>query len=64
MENILKAREGFVLVHKTEHIYGEVVYPTEEFPHERDDFNEVPREDLEKIIEKWKPIGYTNTTEV
>lgn len=53
-EKFFKAREGFVLVHKTEHIYGEVVYPTEEFPHERDDFNEVPIEELENIIERWR----------
>jgi hypothetical protein len=59
-----KAREDFVLVHKKEHLYGEVVYSTEEFPYEKSDFKEVPRKDLEKIIQKWMPIGSTNTTEV
>jgi len=57
MEKELKkfrAREGFVLVHKKEHIYGEVVYGTEEYPHEPDDFYEVPKEDLEKIIQGWR----------
>lgn len=49
-----KAREGFVLVHKTDHLYGEVVYSTEEFPYTIDDFNEVPKEGLEKIIQGWR----------
>lgn len=60
--DIFKAKKGFIFVHKFHHLYGSVVYSTEDSPYTLEEFDEVPKEDLEKIIEHWRSNNADNTT--
>lgn len=49
-----KAPEGYVYVHHTLHLFGEVIYSTDKVEYKQDDFELIRVEDLQDIIETWR----------
>lgn len=54
VKNSFKAPEGYVYVHHTLPLFGEVIYSTDEVEYTQDDFRLVSEQDLESIIEQWR----------
>lgn len=61
INNYFQAPEGYVYIHKTLRLFGEVIYSTDEVEYKKNDFKLVSNEELEKIIEQWR-IDNGNTT--
>lgn len=49
-----KAPEGWVYLHKTKKIIGEIIIPTPDYPYKPEDFDLITEEEAAKIIEKWR----------
>ena len=54
VKNSFKAPEGYVYVNHTLHLFGEVIYSTDEVEYNQDDFELVSEKDLQGIIEQWR----------
>lgn len=49
-----QAPEGYVYVHKTLRLFGEVIYSTDEVEYKENDFTLVSADKLPGIIEQWR----------
>ena len=54
IKDSFKAPSGFVYVHHTLPLFGEVIYSTDEVEYNQDDFRLVSIEELQDIIEQWR----------
>ena len=57
IKNSFKAPQGYVYVHHTLPLFGEIVYSTDEVEYQKSDFKLVSLKNLESIIEQWKLGG-------
>lgn len=54
VKNSFKAPEGYVYVHHTLPLFGEIIYSTDEVEYDENDFRLVSENDLQGIIEQWR----------
>ena len=54
VKSYFKAPEGYVYVHHTLPLFGEIIYSTDEVEYTQDDFRLVSEQDLESIIDQWR----------
>lgn len=54
VKNSFKAPEGFVYVHHTLPLFGEIIYSTDEVEYTENDFRLVSEKDLQGIIDQWR----------
>ena len=60
VKNSFKAPEGYVYVNHAHHLFGEVIYSTDEVEYKKSDFILVSKEELKSIIEQWRLEHGTN----
>lgn len=60
VKNSFKAPEGFVYVHHTLPLFGEIIYSTDEVEYKQDDFRLVSEQELQSIIDQWRLEHGTN----
>jgi hypothetical protein len=53
IKSYFKAPEGYVYVHHTLPLFGEIIYSTDEVEYTQDDFKLVSEEELKEIIKEW-----------
>jgi hypothetical protein len=54
VKSYFKAPEGYVYVNHTLHLFGEIIYSTDEVEYNQNDFELVSDQDLDAIIEQWR----------
>jgi hypothetical protein len=54
VKSYFKAPEGYVYVNHTLHLFGEIIYSTDEVEYTENDFTLVKEEELETIINQWR----------
>jgi hypothetical protein len=54
VKSYFQAPEGYAYVHHTLHLFGEIIYSTDEVEYNQDDFTLVTVEQLDAIIEQWR----------
>ena len=54
VKSYFQAPEGYAYVHHTLHLFGEIIYSTDEVEYNQDDFTLVTIEELETIIKQWR----------
>jgi len=54
VKSYFKAPEGYVYVNHTLHLFGEIIYSTDEVEYNQNDFELVSDQDLNAIIEQWR----------
>ena len=54
IKDYFQAPEGYVYVHKTLRLFGEIIYITDEVMYTKNEFKLVSNEDLPGIIEQWR----------
>jgi hypothetical protein len=54
VKSYFQAPEGYAYVHHTLHLFGEIIYSTDEVEYNQDDFELVTVEQLNAIIEQWR----------
>lgn len=54
VKSYFKAPEGYVYVNHTLHLFGEIIYSTDEVEYNQNDFELVSDKDLDAIIEQWR----------
>jgi hypothetical protein len=57
IKTYFKAPKGYVYVHNTLPLFGEIIYSTDEVRYKRDDFKLVTNKTLQNILEEWKLGG-------
>jgi hypothetical protein len=53
VKSYFQAPEGYAYVHHTLHLFGEIIYSTDEVEYNQDDFILVKNEELQEIIKEW-----------
>jgi hypothetical protein len=54
VKSYFQAPEGYAYVHHTLHLFGEIIYSTDEVEYQQDDFELVTVKQLNAIIEQWR----------
>jgi hypothetical protein len=54
VKSYFQAPEGYVYINHALHLFGEIIYSTDEVEYNQDDFELVSEKDLEKIIKEWR----------
>jgi hypothetical protein len=57
IKSYFQAPEGYVYINHALHLFGEIIYSTDEVEYNQDDFILVKNEELQEIINKWKLGG-------
>ena len=60
IKDSFQAPEGYVYVNHALHLFGEIIYSTDEVEYNIDDFELVSVDDLEIVIEQWR-LEHGNT---
>lgn len=60
IKELFQAPEGFVYINYEQHLFGEIIYSTDEVEYDINDFVLVSVSELDDVIEQWR-LEHGNT---